>query len=239
MKTKLSNKNFPDQRPDPRRKRFVSPLLLILATALLISACGLLSTAVTPATQPVGKSVTPTAQPAGKSVLPDDPLTAIIQAMKAELKAMPFRVIQTIDSGGKQLKTTVEFESLQRVLIVTPTGSFKMVDGKIYQETNGVWQEYPAGASVMAGFLSMGDEASVDAFITMIKTVKLVNTETMDGQAARHYEFTYAGEQSGVQFQGTEQIWVTEVEGLPIKMVIEGESAGYKATTTSFIRPLA
>jgi hypothetical protein len=224
VKTKLSNKNFPDKRLATWRKRFVFSLLLILATALLLSACGLPS-----------QAVTPTAQPAGKSVLPDDPLTAIIQAMKAELKAMPFRVIQTIDSGGKQLKTTVEFESLQRVLIVTPTGSFKMVDGKIYQETNGVWQEYPAGASVMAGFLSMGDEASVDAFITMINTVKLVNTETMDGQATRHYEFTYAGEQSSVQFQGTEQIWVTEVEGLPIKMVIEGESAGYKATTTSSI----
>ena len=224
MKTKLSNKNFPDKHLAAWRKRFVFSLLLILATAVLLSACGLPSPAVTPA-----------AQPASNSVLPDDPRAAVIQAMKAQLTAMPFRVIQTFDSGGTQFKTIVEFESLQRVLIVTPTGSFKMVDGKIYQETNGVWQEYPAGASVMAGFLSMGDEASVDAFITMIKTVKLVNTETMDGQATRHYEFTYAGEQFGVQSQGTVQIWVTEAEGLPLKQVTESESAGYKATTTSSI----
>lgn len=244
MKTKLPNKNFPDQRSGPRRKRFAFPLLLILATVVLISACGLPSLAVAPVTQPASTSVSPsqavapTAPPTGNSVLPGDALAAIIQAMKAQLKAMPYRVTMTNDSGkGTPFKSTVEFESLQRFLVITSSGSYKVVDGKIYQETNGIWQEYPAGASIIAGFQSMGDQASVDAFIASIKSANLVNTETINGQTTRHYEFTYAdpGTTSGVPSQGTVQLWVTEAQGLPIKEVIEAEAAGYKSTATSII----
>ena len=152
--------------------------------------------------------------------------------MRAQLKAMPFRAVQTFNSGGTQMKTTVEFESAQRVLVVSPTSSLKLVDGKCYEKQADVWRDCPAGgASAMAGFLSMVDEASVGAFVEMIKTVKLIGAEqTDDGIPARVYEYTYAGNQFGIETQGTVRLWLAEDDNLPIQQVTTSEAAGYSST---------
>lgn len=177
--------------------------------------------------------------PTRASVLPDDPLVAVIYAMRAQLKAMPFSSQTTVDTGGTQLKSLLEVESLQRVLLVTTSGSFKLVDGQCYEKReNDVWRAClnpKATTSAMAGAISLLDPAAIDVVVAMIKTVKWTGTETLDGIRCRIYEYTLSGDQFGVHSEGTSRLWVAEDDGLPIKQVTTSTTGGYSATTTLLI----
>ncbi len=241
----MSNPTHPHGRVIIRRMR---PAWLLLGlVALLLSPCQFFSLggAPAPATQPPAATVAATAQPANPptppsaSVLPDDPRAAVIAAMRAELKAMPFRVVTTIDSGSTQMQTTTEIESPQRILLVSPSSSLKMVDGKCYEKKgDDIWRDClnpAAGQALVTGISSLFDESVISASIANIQTVKLVGAETVDGILARIYEYNYAGDQSGVHAEGTVRLWVAEDSGLPIKMVTTGTTAGYSATSTQSI----
>jgi hypothetical protein len=164
----------------------------------------------------------------------------VIYAMRAQLKAMPFSVQTTIDTGGNQTKIMVDIESLQRILVVSSGISMKMVDGQCYEKTSGnSWHactDPKTEASVVASYGSMLlDESVINAIIDMIQTVKLIGTEILNGIPARIYEYTFAGDLSGVHTEGTSRLWVAEDDGLPIKQVTTGTSGGYSATTTQSI----
>jgi hypothetical protein len=235
------------------RRARLAWLLPILA-ALLLLACSLpaLAGAPAPATQPPDGSLASTAAPgmelvippgsSGASVLPNDPRAAVIYVMQAQLKAfrtMPYRVTTKIDSGNTQMETFFEIESPQRILMVSPSGSTKIVDGKCYEKRgDGVWQDClnPAvGEVVTTTINSMMDESMINTTIEMIQTVTLIGAETVDGIPARVYEYTYAGDQSGVHAEGTVRLWAAENSGLPLKQVSAGTTAGYSATSTQTI----
>jgi len=69
----------------------------------------------------------------------------------------------------------------------------------------------------------------------MIKTVKLVGSETLSGIPARIYDYTMSGDQLGVQVDSTTRLWVSEVSGLPIKAVMTSTSSGTTVTSTQTI----
>ena len=229
--------------------------LLPCLAALLLLACNLpaLIRAPSSATQPpvapsLDSTPAPTAEPVNPlppsnvSVLPDDPRAAVIQAMQAQLnafKTMPYRVTTKIDSGGTQMETMAEIESPQRILMVSPSGSLKMVDGHCYEKReDDTWRDClnPAVGEVLVTTIgSMMDESVINAAIETIQTVTLVGAETVDGIPTRIYEYTYTGDQSGVQTEGTVRLWVAENNGLPIKLVTTGTTAGYSATSTQTI----
>ena len=257
MKTTIFKRNIPGQGPDHRRKKTALSLLPILVVAGLLMACGSSPAAITatapptshsgqssqastPSDQPTSQTslaVTASALPATQSVLPDEPLAAIIQAMKAEFKAVPLRETESIDGGGggEPFEMTVEYESLARILMVTQSGSFKTVDGKYYQLKGDAWVDFPEGATAMTGLLSAGNEAQIDAFFATVQTANRLNDETIDGQATRHYEYAFTSDQSGVHSEGTVEVWISEATGLPVKQVSVSESSGYTATTTTTI----
>jgi hypothetical protein len=154
--------------------------------------------------------------------------------MRAQLKAMPFSTQSEITSGATTIKTFVEFESRQRVRVTTASGSAVLYDGKFFvKEGQAAWREDNRAAATINGFLAgMLDSAAVEAVIGMIKTVKQVGSETLDGIPCRIYEYTYAGEQFGVSTSGKVRLWVAEDDALPIKQITESEAAGYSATST-------
>jgi hypothetical protein len=164
----------------------------------------------------------------------------VIYAIRAQSKAMPFRALVTIDTGSTQIKTKGEFESPQRILVESSSGSVKMVDGMCYEKKEGdIWRKCvnpQAGASAMAFGSSFLDEPAINAVIQMIQTVKQVGTETLDGIPARIYEYTIAGDQMGVRTEGMSRLWVSENKGLPIKQVVNSKSGGRSTTATQIFQ---
>jgi hypothetical protein len=228
------------------RLAFLLPGLLVL----LVSAC----TSSPQVTQPPASTTAPTSMPSPNapttqptspskatpaSVLPDDPRAAVEYALRAQPKAFPFKVTTTSTGGSSQMDTTIEVESPQRIMMVSATNTVKLVDGKCFeQNSDGTWQDCSnpqAGASATASASSLLDESIVNAAISMIKTVKLIGTETLNGIPARIYEYTMSGDQLGVQVDSTTRLWVSEVNGLPIKNETNSTAGGYSASFTQVI----
>jgi hypothetical protein len=152
---------------------------------------------------------------------------------------MPFRIYSTIDSGTTQVKNITEVESARRILLVTVSGSVKIVDGMCFQKPDGgVWRDCDS-PSMADGISSMFDPAFIEANLAMIQTytVQLVAKEkNSDNILCRIYEYKVAGDSFGVHTEGTVRLWVDDSDNLPLKLVTTSTTAGYSATTTQEIQ---
>jgi hypothetical protein len=227
----------------PNLWNFFPAYLLRGVVALLVSACNAATPAgaVLPGIQLPAAPAGPT--PAAAStptvitgVLPDDPRNAVAYSMLAQPRGMPFSVQITVDTGGSQIKSEVEIESPQRILVVTSTGTVKVVDGKCYEMKTGTdWQACAnprTGDAALSAASSFLDESVINAFIATIQTAQLAGSETLDNIKTRIYEYTYISDQFGLHSEGTGRLWVAEDDALPIKQVTTSKTGGYSATTT-------
>ena len=225
-------------------RRMHQALLLPAMLVLLVSACSPAATApanlpANATTAPVVSAATATQPPAAKSVLPDDPRLAVENALRAQVKALPFKVTMTIGSGDKQMNTTIVIETPTRILVDTGSRSVISADGKCYEKTGDA--AWVACASATTGQIaqtnasSLLDEATINQAISIIKTVKLDGSETLDGINTNVYEYTSSGQLMGVQVDSTTKLWVDVKTGLPIKSVGDSTAGGASASYTQLI----
>ena len=222
---------------------FLLPGMLVL----LISAC---SPAAPSTTQPPNATTAPvgaatpiapvaTQPPANTSVLPTDPRAAVEYALRAQPKAMPFKTTTTIDSGSKQMNTTVEIESPQRVMLVTDTRSVISLDGQCYEKTgDAAWQtctNAATGKTALANASSLLDDSVINDAISIIQSATLSGSETLNGINARIYDYTSSGKLMGMQVDSSSKMWVDEKTGLPIKVVTTSTVSGSTTTFTQLI----
>ena len=222
---------------------FLLPGMLVL----LVSAC---SPAALSTTQPSNATTAPvgiaspnalaaTQPQANKSILPDDPRAAVEYALRAETKAMPFKVTTTYDTGGTQMVTTIEIESLTRIMMVTDTHSAIWADGKCYEKTgDAAWQactDPATGQTAQVAANALTDQTAINEGISMIQMVKLTGNETVNGVNTRVYDYTISGTQMGIQVTGKTTLWVDENTGLPVKALISSTANGMSATSTQVI----
>ena len=218
---------------------FLLPAMLVV----LVSAC---SGTGTNANQPPNATAAPvgvsapntpaaTQPPASKSVLLADPRAAVEYALRTQPKAFPFKVTMSIDSGKSQMATTAVVESPQRIMLVDSTHSVIWADGKCYEKTgDAAWAactDPGTGQIAQSTANSLMDESTINAAISIIKTVKVSGSETLNGIQATIYEYTSSGQLMGMQVDSTTQLWVDESTGLPIKNVTTSTVNG---STTAF-----
>ncbi len=209
------------ERAIPRRRRTAWLLLLVLA--LTPSACQSPSAVREPA-------------PTRAVVLPSDPLAAVVSAIRAQPKAVPFSIQTIIDSDGNQVTSSLRIESSKRIQLVSSGGSIKMVDGQCYEKIgDSPWSPCvnpEGGAAAIAAASKLLDPTITEASVNMIQSASLVATETLNGIRVRVYECAVAGDRYGVPTEGTSRFWVAEGSGLPVKQVTVISSASLDATTT-------
>jgi len=215
--------------------------------ALLISACG----PAAPATaQPPVATTAPTnavstnapaatQAPANTSGLPQDPLAAVEYALRTQPKSFPFKETTTIGSGATQMVTSAVIETPQRIMMVDATHSVIILDGKCYEKIgDGAFQtctDASAGQTAQATANSLIDQATIEAGIAIIKTATLSGSETLNGIAARIYDYTSSGPLMGMQVDASSKMWVDEKTGLPIKVVTTSTVSGATTTFTQLI----
>jgi hypothetical protein len=223
-------------------------LLLPGMLVLLISACG---PAAAPATaQPPVATTAPvnavstnapaaTQAPANNSNLPSDPLAAVQYALRTQPKSFPFKETTTIGSGSTQMVTSAVIESPQRIMMVDATHSVIILDGKCYEKIgDGAFQTCTGattGQTAQANANSLLDQATIEAGIAIIKTATLSGSETLNGMAARIYDYTSSGPLMGMQVDASAKMWVDEKTGLPIKVVTTSTVLGSTTTFTQLI----
>ena len=221
-----------------KRLAFLLPGMLVV----LVSACSLPGAA-NATTAPAGiasPNAPVAAQPAAnKSVLPDDPRAAVEYALRAQPKALPFKVTTTIGSGNTQMNSMIEIETPQRIMMVVGTHSVISLDGQCYEKTGeAAWQtcaNASTGQTAQTGVSTLLDQATIEAAISIIQTVKLAGNETLNGKNARIYEYTTSGKLMGMQVDGTTRLWVDEKTGLPVKSVADSTAGGYTSSSTQLI----
>jgi hypothetical protein len=215
--------------------------------ALLVSACS----AAAPATaQPPVATTAPvnaistnapaaTQAPANTSGASQDPLAAVQYALRTQPKSFPFKETTTIGSGSTQMVTSAVIESPQHIMLVDATHSVILLDGKCYEKVgDGAFQtctDASVGQMAQAGASSLMDQATIEAGIAIIKTATLSGSETLNGIAARIYDYTSSGPMMGMQVDASSKMWVDEKTGLPIKVVTTSSVNGTATTFTQLI----
>ena len=210
---------------------------------MLVSACSQPTTVPNATTAPLGISSpnapAATQPPANKSVLPSDPRTVVENALRAQPKALPFKITTTIGSGDTQINTITVIESPTRIMLVEPNRSVIWADGQCFEKTgDAAWQTCTnptTGQTAQASVSSLLDDTTINDAISLIKTVKLTGTDTLNGINTSIYEYTSSGPLMGIQVDSTSSMWVDENKGLPVKVVTTSTVNGNTSTFTQLI----
>lgn len=173
------------------------------------------------------------------AALPADPLEAVVQALKNQQTAGPYRIKTTVSTESGEMEMTGEIIPPDKMHMVSNIGDQKQemvfIGDKGWMNMGGSWTEAPIKASDIMAQMSSG---MVDEFATTTSDVKAVGTETVDGQEAMVYSYVLDMNKSTsmkLDVVSSVKLWVSTASGLPIKQQIEGEAMNVKSTSTQLI----
>jgi hypothetical protein len=146
---------------------------------------------------------------------------AILEALMA-MYTRPNRMDGATDLGDGQVHNTViEFVPPDRKHILSPQDGMEyiVIGEKVYALTSssGAWAETQIPASTF-----MGDQSETSLAET-VSNAQFVGTDTLDGKVVMLYSYLSTTQSSGVELHSQTELWVGQVDGLPYKMVIDGE----------------
>lgn len=154
---------------------------------------------------------------------PEEQRAAIVNALLA-LSTRPNRMDSTtVLSDGQPRRNVIEFAPPDRKRISTPDQGveYVVVDGKVYAKTGAEAQwamtEIPA-----ATFLGEGAVTS-ETISAQITTILSIREEPWEGQAVLVYTYEGTTQASGLELHSRTELWVGVEDGLPVKMVVDGE----------------
>lgn len=157
----------------------------------------------------------------GSAFTPSNDARKDVRAAIAKLNtAYPYRLTETMSalSNGKNTMPggtrVVEFEAADRSHMKWTGGIGGDVEAitigaKHYWYSDGKWTE---------GALNPGANRGLDfsqKFADMVKEVKYVGTETVNGAACYLYTCTIDGSMAGQSWSGTSKVWIGAGDGLP------------------------
>ncbi|MGA9398597.1 MAG: hypothetical protein WBV22_10110 [Anaerolineaceae bacterium] len=161
----------------------------------------------------------------------EDPRAYLIDALSKQMMSEPFRSTMTMVSAGKTTNYTVEFQPPDRFHMVMPG----VVEGVIigqqgYMKQGDTWLQVPLSADFSSAFGLLGPDA-VKAF-DAIQNVKFAGAEVLDGRPTLIFTYTSDVTVAGVASTSTNRLWLGATDGRVYQIVVDGEAAGVKSTTT-------
>jgi hypothetical protein len=190
-----------------------------------------------PTQPPPTASVAPTATTEPRAAAPSDAKQAIIELGKAQLKAGPYRVKQTVESSQGKLEQIIEVILPDRFHVLMDVQGQKMEmlilpNKSFMKQGESKWQTFP----VDIGQITQNFTQQIsDDFEYKITDAKNLGEETINGEAANVYRYATVTEFSGIKVVSTSTTWVSKRTGLPIRNEVEGEANGVKSKTTQEI----
>jgi len=189
----------------------------------------------TAAPQPAATAV-PTKAPTASPLPAGDPRDAILKAMKTQMGGKSYRVRQTSESSSGKTQSIVEFVPPDRYHITTNVGTntteMIIAGKKAYQKIGDKWLDFPVdvGSFIQALTSAASEEAGKG-----ISDVKLVGPDVLDGVPTLVYTYNSKAKFGDIETSSSIKLWVAVSDGLPRKMIVEGEAMGIKSTTTQLI----
>jgi len=161
----------------------------------------------------------------------DDPRAYLINALSQQMMSQPFQATITQVTPDKTLNYTVEFQPPDRFHMVMPGVVEGIAIGKqIYMKQGDSWLQVPLNDDFSSAFGLLGPDAA-KAFDT-IQNVKFVGAELLDGKPTLIFTYTSDVTVAGVASTSTNKLWLGATDGRVYQIVVEGEAAGIKSTTT-------
>lgn len=215
---------------------FLFALLLALSA---LSACGGESAPAATSTPPPAAASSAPAQPAAAS-LPGDPKAAVLQALRAQLTAGPYRTTTTITVDGDDQTAVATLIPPDRMHLIMDLGGMKTemiyIGDKVWsRQGDAAWVESdnmgtPGGALL--------DEAMIADTEQTITAAALAGQEQVDGVAALLYTFTTDLSRSTVMpMEGVAdtKLWVDAATGRIIRQESTTTAAGTTSTTVQVV----
>ena len=172
----------------------------------------------------------PTAQPQATvvSVEPGDAKEAIINAMQLVL-TVPCRVTTVMVSDQPTITYVGEFVPPDRYHLISDNIEAIVIGKDAYIKEGEQWILSPIDAEViLEGMKGLAKENMDD-----ILNPTYLGTDTIDGKAVRVYSYEKDTELGGLQVASSNKIWISETDGLPLKVEVTTETDGVQTTLTS------
>jgi hypothetical protein len=199
-------------------------ILFILMTGCAVSNTGGNSNA--PAQAQPEASLTPE-PPATPTAVPtpneQEATTAIVTALLA-LYEQPNRMDVSTDLGGGDVRSNmIEFIPPDRKHIVDLDGGLEylIVGGVVYAKTSdsGEWEAAEIPASSFLGDAVV----TAETIAATISNARLVRRDTLDGIPVIVYAYDSLTRSNDIDLHSQTELWVGEQDGLPYKMIVDGE----------------
>jgi hypothetical protein len=154
-----------------------------------------------------------------------DNQNAVVNALLA-LGTQPNSMrVTTVLSDGQAHNNLIEFVPPDRKHIVDldQKVEYIIVAQKVYaKNSSGQWEETQIPASTF-----MADaQATAETVGRTISDVKMVRRDTLDDRPVIVYSYLSTTQVNGIELHGQTELWVGEKDGLPARMVVDGETLG-------------
>ena len=201
-------------------------MLVLFTLALLALAAACQSpTAAPPTAVP---EPTPTAAPTTAPTLTPEPSPDAGQVRDAVVSALlsmntrPNRVDSlTVLEDGSAHTTVIVFVPPDGKWILAEGGEIMIVGGRVYQKMDGdsEWQESAEPAAMY-----LGEPVTEETIRATLGEVAYLGRDLLDGRPLHLYRYTSTTRVGEIELHGETQLWVGQADGLPYKMVTDGET---------------
>lgn len=151
----------------------------------------------------------------------DEIRASIVNALLT-LSTKPNRMENTtVFRDGRTEISIIEFVPPDRKHIVSPDAEYVVIGEIVYAKTSGKWEETSIPASTF-----MGDEMTAQKIGETISNVRFIRDDSLDGKAVRVYGYDTTTKAGDIELHSQVELWVGEMDGLPYKMIIDGDVYG-------------
>ncbi len=209
-------------------------MIALLLSLFLLAACG--SESATPAAAQV--DAPPTTAPA--AALPDDPKAAILQALRSQLTAGPYRTTTVITGEDFEQSGTAEIAPPDRMRLTMDMGGMQMemiyIGDQVWsKQGDGAWEVAERMGAPGAALL---DEAMIADTERTITEAALIGPEVLNGVNTLLYTFTTDLTRSEIMPMPSVQqtrLWVDAATGLIVRQEMEDATADMPTTTVQTV----
>jgi outer membrane lipoprotein-sorting protein len=216
-------------------------LAALLLAGFLFTACGgeTATPAATVAPPAAAQAEAPTAA-APAAALPGDPKAAILQALRGQLTAGPYRTTTTITGDDFEQTATAEIAPPDRMRLSMDMGGLQMemiyIGDQVWsKQGDGAWEVADRMGAPGAALL---DEAMIADTERTITEAALIGPEVLDGVNTLLYTFTTDLKRSEVMPLASVQetrLWVDAATGRIVRQEMKDAAADMPTTTVQTV----
>jgi hypothetical protein len=202
------------------KEQRIALILSGLALLAMVAACGPQGTTPpTAAPEPTATSAAaPTPEPSPDAEQVRD---AIVSALLA-LNTLPNGMDSTtVLADGSTHTTAVAFVPPDRKQIIADGTEIIVVGDSVYIKPAGTseWQTDPTPATVY-----LGEAVTEQSIRATLGEVVYLGTDQFDGRPVRRYRYSSTVRSGEIELHSETDLWVGQTDGLPYRMVIDGET---------------